>query len=372
MGGLQGNLLVMRQVIHHWIPSSQLGGIEMAALTLIQETPSHTHVVATGDAFGPAADLWRSAGAEVVPIPDWGGRLGVAWLGHWARFVRERRVNNLISWSPTRMSMMISPLEADTRCLVHLGNVGGLSRRARLQDGLARAILRPTCIPKLVACSHAVLESISGEPAYAGLSREMIYNPVRSQFLDIGVQRTMIQPRMTTWGMIARLALLKDHRTLIQSVALLSADLEFSLEIVGDGELEGELKAQVLAAGLQHRIRFLGATSAPQEALRRWDGFVFSTTEAEGFGIAVAEAMAAGLPCVLSDVRAMREVAGSCAFYAPAGNSSALAKRITAVAADPSSARLMGQAAHRRAASLYSPKAFARSYIEAIGLRIEP
>lgn len=362
----------MSSTIFHWVPSSQLGGIEMAALTLIQESPQHTHVVAAGDISGPAVDLWRGAGAEVIEIPAWRGRLGIAWARHWRRFVRERDVRHLISWSPTRLAIVTSPLRADALCLVHLGNVGGYSPRARIQEGLARAVLRSACKPQLVACSRTVMDSVSEEPAFSGYPRLMVYNPVRRAFFDVGATRRSLPATIRTWGMIARLDRLKDHRTLIEAVGMLPPSLDFCLEIVGEGELNLELKALVTARGLESKIRFTGSTSAPQAALARWDGFVFSTTAAEGFGIAVAEAMAAGLPCVLSDVRALREIAGAEAYFAAAGDPSQLAERLLQVARDPAAARAMGRAASLRAAVHYAPKAFAQSYLAALGLAPAP
>lgn len=362
----------MSSTIFHWIPSSQLGGIEIAALTLIQESPQHAHVVAAGDISGPAVDLWRGAGAEVIEIPAWTGLLGIAWFRHWRRLVRERDVRHLISWSPTRLAMVTSPLREDARCLVHLGNVGGFSRRARMQEGLARALLRPSCKPQLVACSRSVMDSVSEEPAFSGCPRLMVYNPVRRSFFDVGASRRSFTPAIRNWGMIARLDRLKDHRTLIEAVGMLPPSLDFCLEIVGEGELDRELKALVNSGGLEDKIRFTGSTSAPQAALARWDGFVFATTVAEGFGIAVAEAMATGLPCVLSDVRAMREIAGAEAYYAASGDSSQFAERLVQVTRDPAAARATGQAASLRAAARYAPQAFARSYLAALGLALAP
>lgn len=362
----------MSSTIFHWVPSSQLGGIEMAALTLIQESPQHTHVVAAGDISGPAVEMWRGAGAEVIEIPAWRGRLGIAWVRHWRRFVHERDVRHLIIWSPTRLAMVTSPMRADALCLVHLGNVGGFSRRARIQEGLARAVLGSTCKPKLVACSRTVMDSVSDEPAFSGYPRLMVYNPVRRAFFDVGAARKSPPATIRTWGMVARLDRLKDHRTLIEAVGMLPRSLDFCLEIVGDGELDLELKALVISSGLEDKIRFTGSTSAPQAALARWDGFVFSTTAAEGFGIAVAEAMAAGLPCVLSDVRALREIAGAEAYFATSGDPAQLAERLLQVVRDPVAARAMGQAASLRAAAHYAPKAFAQSYLAALGLVSAP
>jgi len=356
----------MSKKIYHWIPSARLGGIEMAALTFIEESKHLSHVVVTGEDYGPASALWRSAGAEVVQIPSWKSKLGLTWYREWRRFVRERRIRFLAVWSPTRLSMVTSPLGDDARCVVHLGNVGGFSLRARVQELVMRAILRPACRPRLVTCSQVVLDSVAEEPVFAGLPRQVIHNSVRRTFFDVGSLRRMNAPSKMIWGMIARLDRLKDHRTLIEAVEMLPASLDFHLEIVGDGQLEECLKAKVKAAGLTNRIRFMGATPTPHVALGRWNGFVFSTTKAEGFGIAVAEAMAAGLPCVLSDVPAMRELAGDFALYATAGEPGALAERIVEIASNPSAATAMASSARERAICRYAPQEFARSYLAAL------
>lgn len=358
----------MSTTIFHWIPSSELGGIEMAALTLMQESPQYVHVVATGDASGPAVAMWRDEGAEVVEMPEWKDVLGLRWVACWRRFVRDHDIRHLIAWSPTRFTMLSSSLRSDARCLVHLGNVGGFSPRARLQERIAGALLRPRCLPKLMACSKAVLESAAREPVFSKLPCRMVHNPVRKVFFAAGEARQANQPCSGIWGMVARLDRLKDHRTLIQAVKLLPMALDFRLEIVGEGALEGELKQLVASSGLESKVIFRGATSAPQEALGRWDGFVFSTTAAEGFGIAAAEAMAAGLPCIMSDLPALREVAGEDAYYATSGEPKAFAERLVHLMREPELARVKGEAARVRAASYFMPHVFARAYLQELGL----
>ena len=358
----------MSHILFHWIPSSELGGIEMAALTLIQESPRQAHVVAVGDASGPAAGLLREAGAEVVQIEDWHGMLGLSWARHWKKFVRERDVQHLVAWSPTRLPQLLSPLRDTSRCVVHLGNVGCLSPRARLQAKLMGMLYRPTCRPSLLACSQAVADSVAAEPVFRDLAISVIPNPVRAAFFELGETRPPSRATPEIWGMLARLDRLKDHRCLIEAVQLLPADLEFRLELAGEGILTDELQRQVVAAGLENRVRFLGALPKPQEAMREWQAFVFSTTAGEGFGIAVAEAMAAGLPCVLSDVAALREVAGDSAFFAEKGSPVALSARISEVIARPIEAMERAEKGRQRALGLYTGEVFAHRYLSALGI----
>jgi glycosyltransferase involved in cell wall biosynthesis len=357
-----------RLQLSHWVPSSALGGIEMAALTLIQAAPELRHVVATGDMNGPAVALWRDAGADIVHIPGWQGALGVSWARHWEAFVRQRAVRHLVAWSPTRLPQLLSPLAKDARCVVHLGNVGRFSLRARWQHRMMTLAYRTACRPTLIACSQVVAASVDGEPALAGLPRVVVPNPVRSKFFELGAARPKLQSPPKVWGMLARLDRLKDHRSLIEAVRLMPAEAEFCLELAGAGVLEEKLRKQVAEAGLERRIRFLGALAQPQEAMRNWQAFVFATTAGEGFGIAVAEAMASGLPCVLTDVDALREVAGSSAYYAAPASSEGLCARILEVMGNPTLAQVRAEEGMLRARKLYATETFARSYLSVLEL----
>lgn len=85
------------------------------------------------------------------------------------------------------------------------------------------------------------------------------------------------------------------------------------------------------------------------EALQTSDVFCLPTRY-EPFGIAVVEAMAAGLACVTSDTWAMPEmvVDGVTGLIAPDGDAAALAERLVRLLRDPDLAWRMGQAGRQR------------------------
>ena len=107
---------------------------------------------------------------------------------------------------------------------------------------------------------------------------------------------------------VARLHAVKDHETLIRAVSALPEvrDRAVTLLLVGEGEERERLEA-LGASRAPGRVFFAGAVDQVDLYLARADVFVL-TSRMEGFGLAVAEAMVAGLPVVVSDVGGLRQV----------------------------------------------------------------
>ncbi|MCG8613803.1 MAG: glycosyltransferase, partial [Pseudomonadales bacterium] len=74
-----------------------------------------------------------------------------------------------------------------------------------------------------------------------------------------------------------------------------------SLTLVGDGSCRSALERQVIDAGLDNWVTFLGSRSDIPELLRGSNCFVLPS-EAEGISNTVLEAMATGLPVIATDV----------------------------------------------------------------------
>lgn len=99
---------------------------------------------------------------------------------------------------------------------------------------------------------------------------------------------------------VARLTAQKRVRLAIDAVALLvTCGHNLPLTIVGDGPERGALEQQVAKLGIQPFVRFAGAVSHAQvpDYLSRADVMIVPA-QAEGFGLAAAEALMAGVPVV--------------------------------------------------------------------------
>lgn len=97
-------------------------------------------------------------------------------------------------------------------------------------------------------------------------------------------------------------------------------------------------------------VTFHGRTSeaVKREILASSAVFVAPNTRGESFGLIIAEAMAAGCAIVASDLASFRHVAGDSAAYFRPGDSPALARSVSKLIAEPSSAAAMGRSAQER------------------------
>ncbi len=110
-------------------------------------------------------------------------------------------------------------------------------------------------------------------------------------------------------GMIASLATHKDQAILIEAMSVLKQrGAQHRLLLAGGGSELPRLQALAEQLDVMDRIEWLGNVDDVRSVLTKLDRFVFATTPSEGLGIALVEAMAAGVPVVASDVPACREV----------------------------------------------------------------
>lgn len=171
-------------------------------------------------------------------------------------------------------------------------------------------------------------------------------------------------------AMVATLEAHKDQLTLIRAVPELQARAgqlgkSVTLSLAGGGSRQKEFETLIADIGLTNSVRVLGSQQNVPAFLAAADVFAFSTTESEGQGIALVEAMAMGLPICASDVGACREVlaSGQCGLLVTPQNPPAMAQGIARLIAEPDLARRLAQAALVRARNVYDIRHTADAYL---------
>lgn len=136
--------------------------------------------------------------------------------------------------------------------------------------------------------------------------------------------------------MVARYGPQKDHPTLLRALAGLQ-ELEWELDLIGDGPLMGETESMAASLGLSGRVHFLGQRMDVAEIVARSQVSLL-VTNWEGFPLSILEAMRAGLPVIASAVGGIEESVrdGETGYLVPRGDVEVLRDRIRRLLTDPS------------------------------------
>ena len=106
---------------------------------------------------------------------------------------------------------------------------------------------------------------------------------------------------------VGRLIPQKNHKFLIDVLAELDSDSH--LTIIGEGSLKKELTDRAKQKGVAGQLHFTGLLPREEVYIRLAEADIFlSAARWEGLPVAVMEAMAVGLPTVLSDIPPHREL----------------------------------------------------------------
>lgn len=152
-------------------------------------------------------------------------------------------------------------------------------------------------------------------------------------------------------GTAARLVPMKGIEYLIRAIAFLhEAFPSFILEIAGDGPLKSQLQELARTLGVSQRVRFLGWCQNMPALYERWSIYV-QPSLGEPFGIAALEAMAYGLPLIVTTPGGIEELIGNsgASFLVEAGETSQLSQALAHLLSSPTLRHEMGIKARARA-----------------------
>ncbi|CCB66354.1 glycosyltransferase [Hyphomicrobium sp. MC1] len=229
----------------------------------------------------------------------------------------------------------------------------------------------------VVSCSKAVEREFNNLGAGMPVGSAPIPNGIDDDAIAAAVDtaRNVRSKSRPVIGMVARLNEIKDHATLLHAFAYLRGrHVEAELLLVGDGPLRRQLEEQAKRLGISMQTRFVGERVDVLDLLGGIDVYAFSTTRAEGFGIALIEAMAAGIPIVATDVPACREVlgGGAAGLLVPPGNAAAFAYALSELLQNDARRCRLVEAARDRVKREYSIDVCARRWEQVLFPASEP
>ena len=174
-----------------------------------------------------------------------------------------------------------------------------------------------------------------------------------------------VEKRGFTLVSVGRLAPAKNFDTLLRSVAVARRQVpDLMLWIIGGGD-EGETLRQLSAQlALDGVVQFCGEREDVGSWLRCADVFVLSSVS-EGLPISILEAMAAGLPAIVTAVGGMPEVItlSGAGVTVPAGDVEKLAQAIVDFANRRDELKLLGDRAQFCYRQHFTPERMSEQYL---------
>lgn len=292
----------------HVVHTLLVGGMERLVVDLIEglSPDRYDRYVCCLDQRGPLADELERHGVTVYCLNKGPGiRGGLPWeirrliRGLGIGVVHTHNLSGLLYGG-------LGAALARVRAIVHTEHGRELEYyHSPGLRGLERVLAR---LPnRVVAVSQPLLDELR-YTQHLPLSRLMLVsngvrlNRYRAEPSPDLRSRLGVEERDRVIGIIARLVPVKDHRTMLQAMAMVVGAIpEARLLVVGDGPLRGELEAEAARRGIASRVMFLGVRHDVPALLSLLEVFVLSSLS-EGTSMTILEAMAAKCPVAATDV----------------------------------------------------------------------
>lgn len=166
-------------------------------------------------------------------------------------------------------------------------------------------------------------------------------------------------------GLMARYDPQKNHAGFVEAAALISKampDVHFVLAGSGVDRENPALKAAIDAHGLDHCMHLLGRRDDMPRLMAALD-VLASSSYGEAFPNVLGEAMACGVPCVVTDVGESAEIVGETGRVVKSGDMQGLAQHIVELLRLPAEEEtVLGLRARARVETRYEIGLVARSY----------
>lgn len=341
----------------------QVAGAEV----LVRETitrlgPAIAPTVFCLDGVGRIGEELQARGVEVLALgrrPGWD--FGVSRKLATAAAARNIEVLHAHQYTPFFYAAMAKALIRPWPKLIltehgrHFPDVVSPVRRS------ANRLVFDRLADRVNACCEFSARALCRIDGFAGNRIEVIENGIEvdrygpSPDRPALMRRLGLDPARRYVAHVARHHPVKDQPTLIRGFAGIAAEFpDIDLLLVGDGPLRPDLEKLVADLGLTARVHFLGVRSDVADILRAADVFGL-TSVSEAASLTLLEAMATGLPVVVTAVGGNPEIvrAGVDGLLFPRGDVGGCAAALRTLLADPAFAKKLGDSGRARVRAKY-------------------
>ncbi|MBN1312455.1 MAG: glycosyltransferase [Anaerolineae bacterium] len=360
--------------IIHLITDLDTGGAEMMLVKLLSHMDSErfTNVVISLTDRGTLGDCIDALG---VPILTLGMRHGLPdprGIGRLVKLLRQEKPDILQTW--LYHADLLGTISARlARVPVLCWNIRCSDMDMRHYSRLSRLVLqilaRLSRQPDVVIVNSQAGRQLHEERGYSPRRWETIPNgfdlerfrPNPNAYQALRAELALL-PHTLLIGLIARYDPMKDQRMFLQAARQL-IDERDDVHFVLAGKDIDLLSGMVDAMELGLYVHLLGERGDIPNLMAALDVLSLSSAFGEGFPNVVGEAMACGVPCVVTDVGDTANIVGETGFVVPPRDPGKMAdtwQHLLAMSVEERQA--LGQSARRRVEKLFSIQAVVRRY----------
>jgi L-malate glycosyltransferase len=329
-----------------------VGGITSYLLTLAQGFRSRGHTVYVASSGGDSVIRFSTQGVIHIHVPiRTKSELNIIKLGASAvSLVRQLKHRDIdIIHSNTRVTQVLGCIVQKMIRAPHVTTCHGFFKRR-----FSRIIL-PCWGDRVVAISDSVKDHLMFDLGVQERNIRLVYNGIDVSFFAEAAridpeERRSIRREIglgegPVIGIIARLSDVKGHQYLIHAMKLvLERHPGVQLLIVGEGPMERRLIEISRTLDIEKNVIFVPTVVGTAKTLSIIDLYA-SPSLNEGLGLSLMEAMAAGIPCIGSDVGGIRNLIrhGENGILVKPADPAGLAAAILELLSDPGKAALLAE-----------------------------
>lgn len=369
----------MIRVIHLITDLCLVGGAEMMLyklLSYIDRSRFYNVVVS----LTSESDLGNQIKALGIPVyyldmaP--GGQPGPGGIWRLWRILRRERPDILQTWLylADMMGLMAGKLAGVPVILWNL-RCSGINHSTRSAMGLG-ILAKLSGFPRGVVVNSAAGKRLHESLGYRPRRWKLIPNGFDlDRFSPDPLARSALRKELELpedamlVGLVARYDPLKDHATFLKAAGCLLKDYgmqNVSFVLVGRGinRYNNDLIKCINSLSLDRNVFLLDERKDIEIVTSAFDVAV-SSSYSEGFSNTIGEAMACGVPCVVTDVGDSANIVGDSGIAVPPQDHRALAEAWAKVLSlNDNERKALGQAARHRIASMFSIQSIVKQYEE--------
>lgn len=356
------------QTVVHLVYRFDIGGLETVLVNLINSLPNNQfkHVIVSLTDANPEFIKKLQRNVDIFQLYKPAGNSFSVYIQLW-RLFRRLKPDIVHSYNIATLEYQTVAAFAGVKFRIHaehgrdIYDLDGSNRKYRI----LRRLINPF-IHYWVPVSDELRFWLINDVKIPARKVKRIYNGI-----DIQKYRPKLvvsADRPFTVAAVGRLAAVKDQLTLVKAIERLVTQqherrAKLRLLIIGDGELKSQLKTYVAEHQLQDCVSLPGASHHIAEDLQQVDLFVLPSL-AEGIALTVLEAMASGLPVIVTNVGGNPELieTGVNGQLLPPRAEQQMADNIAAYMDNPGQRLQHGVAGRAKVEAMFSLRAMTKNY----------